>query len=87
MSYNTPCRASPGAADLERPAGEAPPPPRRDLLCAGCAWIPGSSWPLEDDKRFYCSGTLEVSFGLQTILRGGRGANFSALGDVVCVVF
>ena len=27
-----------------------------------------------------CSGTLGVSFGMQTILRGGREANFSDLG-------
>ena len=31
-------RAALGAADLERPAGETPPPPRRDVPCAGCAW-------------------------------------------------
>ena len=31
-------RAALGAADLERPAGETPPPPRRDLPRAGCAW-------------------------------------------------
>ena len=30
-------RAALGAADLERPAGETPPPPRRDLPRAGCA--------------------------------------------------
>ena len=31
-------RAALGAADLERPAGETPLPPRRDVPCAGCAW-------------------------------------------------
>ena len=30
-----------------------------------------------------CSGTLGVSFGTLTILRGGRGANFSALGAIL----
>ena len=30
-------RAALGAADLERPAGETPPPPRRDVPRAGCA--------------------------------------------------
>ena len=29
-------RAALGAADLERPAGETPPPPGRDVPCAGC---------------------------------------------------
>ena len=36
--YNTLPVAAQGAADLERPAGETPPPPRRDVPCAGCAW-------------------------------------------------
>ena len=31
-------RAALGAADLERPAGETPPPPRRDLPRAVCVW-------------------------------------------------
>ena len=30
-----------------------------------------------------CSGTLGVSFGMQTILRGGRAANFSTLGPIL----
>ena len=30
-----------------------------------------------------CSGTLGVSFGMQTILRGMRGANFNALRAIL----
>ena len=72
--YNTPCRAAQGAADLERPAGGD----RRPL--AGIfrvRVVPGKCCRdvLHDGIRS-CSGTLGVSFGMQTILRGGRGANF-----------
>ena len=30
-----------------------------------------------------CSGTLGVSFGMQTVLRGIRGANFNALRAIL----
>ena len=35
------------------------------------------------DGNKSCSGTLGVSFGMQTILRGMREANFSALGAIL----
>ena len=39
-THNTPCRAAPGAADLERPAGEAPPPPRQGCsVCRLCQTV------------------------------------------------
>ena len=74
-------RAALGAADLERPAGEH----RRPL--AGMfrvRVVPGNCCRdvLHDGIRS-CSGTLGVSFGMQTILRGMRGANFNALRAIL----
>ena len=81
MIYNTLPVAPQGAADLERPAGGD----RRPL--AGMfrvRVVPGNCYRdvLHDGIRS-CSGTLGVSFGMQTILRGMRGANFNALGAIL----
>ena len=74
-----------GAADLERPAGGD----RRPL--AGMfrvRVVPGNCCRdvLHDGIRS-CSGTLGVSFGMQTILRGMRGANFNALRTIFFVCY
>ena len=70
-------RAALGAADLERPAGGDRRPLAgifrvRVVLGNRCTDV------LHDGIRT-CSGSLGVSFGMQTILRGMRGANCNAL--------
>ena len=83
-SHNTPYRAAQGAADLERPAGGD----RRPL--AGIfrvRVVPGNCCrDVLHDGITSCSGTLGVSFGMQTILRGMRGANFNALKNLATMV-
>ena len=85
MIYNTLPVAAQGAADLERPAGGD----RRPL--AGMfrvRVVPGDCCRdvLQDGIRT-CSGTLGVSFGMQTILRGMRGANFIGCVGRISSVF
>ena len=81
LQHAVPCRAAPGAADLERALRED----RRPL--AGMFRVQvmaqkGSRHVVHDGIRI-CSGTLGVTSGMQTILREGRGANFSALGPIL----
>ena len=77
---NTPCCARGGGS--RTPCGRTPPPLRKDLPLAGCVqqvMYEACDAMVARNVRV-CSGTLGVSYGMQTILRGMREANLNAFG-------
>ena len=80
MIYNTPCFA--GGGGSRTPCGRNTAAPSQGCSVCGM-WLARVHRVCSTAVFWGCSGTLGVSFGMQTILRGMREANFSALGPIL----